>query len=84
MIVNLNKIIPRSLSEEKARSKSKNPLNKLLISKKKNCDPADPNSSHESWDLISRNTQMVVSGLYYWVVETEDGSTQMGKLVIIM
>lgn len=41
MIVNLNKIIPRSLSEEKARSKSKNPLNKLLISKKKNCELED-------------------------------------------
>ncbi|UCD62722.1 MAG: hypothetical protein JSW34_08115 [Candidatus Zixiibacteriota bacterium] len=47
-------------------------------------DPADPNSSHDSWNMITRNTQMVVSGLYYWVVEAEDGSTQMGKLVIIM
>ncbi|UCD64646.1 MAG: hypothetical protein JSW34_04205 [Candidatus Zixiibacteriota bacterium] len=47
-------------------------------------DPSDPNSSHDTWNLITRNTQMVVSGLYYWVVEAEDGSTQMGKLVIIM
>ncbi|UCD64640.1 MAG: hypothetical protein JSW34_04175 [Candidatus Zixiibacteriota bacterium] len=47
-------------------------------------DPSDPNSSHATWNLITRNTQMVVSGLYYWVVEAEDGSTQMGKLVIIM
>ena len=47
-------------------------------------DPADTNSSHDTWNMITRNTQMVVSGLYYWVVEAEDGSTQMGKLVIIM
>ncbi|UCD64642.1 MAG: hypothetical protein JSW34_04185 [Candidatus Zixiibacteriota bacterium] len=47
-------------------------------------DPSDPNCSHDSWNLITRNTQLVVSGLYYWVVEAEDGSTQMGKLVIIM
>jgi hypothetical protein len=36
------------------------------------------------WDLITRNTQMVVSGLYYWTVESEDGETQVGKLAIIM
>ncbi|UCE23585.1 MAG: hypothetical protein JSU74_09805 [Candidatus Zixiibacteriota bacterium] len=47
-------------------------------------DPNDPTSSHETWNLITRNTQMVVSGLYYWVVEAEDGQTQIGKLVIIM
>ncbi|UCD62723.1 MAG: hypothetical protein JSW34_08120 [Candidatus Zixiibacteriota bacterium] len=47
-------------------------------------DPFDPYSSHATWNLITRNTQMVVSGLYYWVVEAEDGTTQMGKLVIIM
>ncbi len=47
-------------------------------------DPSDPNCGHDSWNLITRNTQLAVSGLYYWVVESEDGSTQMGKLVIIM
>ncbi|UCD64638.1 MAG: hypothetical protein JSW34_04165, partial [Candidatus Zixiibacteriota bacterium] len=47
-------------------------------------EPSDLYSSHDTWNLITRNTQMVVSGLYYWVVEAEDGSTQMGKLVIIM
>jgi len=41
-----------------------------------------PQSMNESWDLISRNTQAVVSGLYYWVVESP-GRTQIGKLVII-
>ena len=44
----------------------------------------DPQSHHDHWDLITRNTQMVVSGLYYWVVEADDGQAQMGKLVIIM
>ena len=42
----------------------------------------DPMSTHDTWDLITRNTQTVVSGLYYWVVESATG-TQMGKLVII-
>jgi len=46
-------------------------------------DPSDPASSHDTWNLVSRNRQLVVSGLYYWTVETENGETQMGKLVII-
>lgn len=41
-----------------------------------------PRSMHERWDMITRNTQPVVSGIYYWVVESDSGS-QMGKLVII-
>jgi hypothetical protein len=47
-------------------------------------DPSDPNASHDTWDMITRNTQLVVSGLYYWTVEAADGETQIGKLVIIM
>ncbi|MEW6050721.1 MAG: hypothetical protein AB1644_06620 [Candidatus Zixiibacteriota bacterium] len=46
--------------------------------------PSDPNSSHETWDLITRNTQLVVSGIYYWTIEDDRGNVQMGKLVIIM
>lgn len=34
------------------------------------------------WDLISRNTQAVVSGIYIWKVSSRLGS-QVGKLVII-
>ena len=45
---------------------------------------SDPNYHHDSWDLITRNTQEPVSGLYYWVVEASDGRTQIGKLVLIM
>jgi hypothetical protein len=41
-----------------------------------------PGSMHDSWDLITRNTQSVVSGLYYFVVKSET-RTQIGKLVII-
>ncbi len=41
-----------------------------------------PESMHDYWDLITRNTQLVVSGLYYWVVESPE-RTQMGKLVIL-
>ncbi len=42
-----------------------------------------PQSMHEKWDLITRNTQDVVSGIYYYSVESESGN-QMGKIVIIM
>jgi len=41
-----------------------------------------PGSMHDSWDLITRNTQTVVSGLYYWVVESPD-RTQIGTVAII-
>lgn len=47
-------------------------------------DPSDPAAAHDKWDLISRNIQMVVSGIYYWAVEEPNGQVQMGKLVIIM
>lgn len=47
-------------------------------------DPADPKASHETWNLITRNTQMVVSGLYYWTIESPSGDVQIGKLAIIM
>lgn len=39
-------------------------------------------SSSMGWDLISRNGQAVVSGIYIWRVESRLG-TQTGKLVII-
>ncbi len=42
-----------------------------------------PQSGHERWDLITRNTQSVVSGIYYYSVESDSGN-QVGKLVIIM
>jgi hypothetical protein len=47
-------------------------------------DPSDPKAHHASWDMISRNVQMIVPGLYYWSVEDENGSTQIGTLVVIM
>ncbi len=46
-------------------------------------DPSDPAASHDTWDLITRNTQAVVSGIYYWIVQEPSGRTQMGKMVII-
>jgi len=42
-----------------------------------------PRSMHERWDLITRNTQPAVSGIYYYSVESEYGN-QVGKIVIIM
>ncbi|UCC44881.1 MAG: hypothetical protein JSU65_02850 [Candidatus Zixiibacteriota bacterium] len=47
-------------------------------------DPDDPLANHGTWDLISRNAQLIVSGLYYWVVETPDGRTQVGKIVVLL
>ncbi|MGB9561860.1 MAG: hypothetical protein ACPL6C_03500, partial [bacterium] len=37
----------------------------------------------EDWDLINRNDQSVVSGIYLFSVEGEDGNVQVGKFVII-
>ena len=45
-------------------------------------DPDDPTSSHHEWNLITRNTQLVVTGLYYFVVESAE-RTQIGKFAII-
>ncbi|MEE8577696.1 MAG: hypothetical protein V3T31_10610, partial [candidate division Zixibacteria bacterium] len=48
-------------------------------------DPLDATATIGQWDMITRNTQMVVSGIYYWVVEDrESPDVQMGKLVVIM
>ena len=47
-------------------------------------DSSDPNASHDEWNLITRNTQLVVSGLYYWTVEDSNGKVQVGKFAIVM
>lgn len=41
-----------------------------------------PEAMHEEWNMITRNTQAIVTGIYYFVVESET-DTQIGKLVII-
>ncbi|MEW5922668.1 MAG: hypothetical protein AB1746_01630 [Candidatus Zixiibacteriota bacterium] len=45
--------------------------------------PDSPQSMHDIWDVITRNTQAPVSGIYYYVVESDYGN-QIGKLVLIM
>ncbi len=45
-------------------------------------DPSDSDQPIASWDLISRNTQSIVSGIYLYSVDYE-GGRQMGKFVII-
>ena len=47
-------------------------------------DPADPMTQLDYWDLITRNSQQPVSGMYYWTVEDVNGDVQIGKLVIIL
>ncbi len=37
----------------------------------------------EYWDLVSRNDQQVVSGLYIYVVETPDGESKIDRFLII-
>ncbi len=55
-----------------------------LVRELKHDYPKDsPRSMHERWDLITRNTQSAVSGIYYYTIESDYGN-QIGKLVIIM
>ncbi len=44
---------------------------------------SDPMFQLDDWDLITRNSQQPVSGMYYWTVEDDKGNVQIGKLVII-
>ncbi len=48
-----------------------------------NYPPDSPLSGHDTWDMITRNTQAPVSGIYYFVVDSENGR-QIGKLVLIL
>jgi len=43
-----------------------------------------PGSMHNSWDLVTRNGQPAVSGVYYYTVETPGKPTHIGKLALIM
>lgn len=46
--------------------------------------PAKSATKHqESWNLISRNIQMIASGIYLFSVETESGKKFVGKFVVI-
>jgi hypothetical protein len=47
-------------------------------------DPKDSKCHYAVWDMITRNTQAIVSGLYYWTVEDTDGKVQIGKLAVIL
>ena len=42
----------------------------------------NPNDGQASWNLISRNGQDIVSGIYLFTVES-DGGVQRGKFVVI-
>lgn len=46
------------------------------------CPDGGAGAQEETWNLISRNTQAVTSGLYLWQVSSDEGD-QLGKLVII-
>ncbi len=44
---------------------------------------SDGPGNHATWDLITRNHQLVVTGLYYWTVGSPGRPTQIGKLAIL-
>lgn len=46
-------------------------------------NPAVDANNVISWDLISRNTQAVVSGIYIYAIESDNGYKQIGKIAII-
>ncbi|HKZ22092.1 MAG TPA: hypothetical protein VJ165_02695 [candidate division Zixibacteria bacterium] len=49
-----------------------------------NCAADDnPDDAHDTWCLLSNNSQAVVSGIYLFTVEAPGVKTQIGKLVII-
>ncbi|MEE9441503.1 MAG: hypothetical protein V3V99_02400, partial [candidate division Zixibacteria bacterium] len=41
-----------------------------------------PGSQEETWNVISRNTQAIMTGIYIWHVRSDMGD-QIGKLVIM-
>lgn len=46
-------------------------------------DPNAADASHDTWDMITRNTQAITTGIYYWTVTDDHGKTQIGKFVVI-
>ena len=45
-------------------------------------EPFSETNSKAYWDLITRNTQAIVSGIYIYSIESERG-TELGKIVVI-
>lgn len=43
----------------------------------------NPNSSRARWDLLSRNSRPIASGIYIFSVETPEGERKMGRFVVI-
>jgi hypothetical protein len=46
-------------------------------------DPAVNSSGVVYWDLISINTQAVVSGIYIYAIDAENGRDEIGKIAIV-
>jgi hypothetical protein len=46
-------------------------------------DYSQSNRSYEDWNLISRDVQGIVSGIYLFSVERPNGNIQVGKFVVI-
>jgi hypothetical protein len=43
----------------------------------------NPSSSRATWDLLSRNSRPIASGIYLFSVETDAGDRQVGRFVVI-
>lgn len=46
-------------------------------------DESAGDATVESWNMVSRNTQKIVSGIYLFSVESADGRMQVDKFVVI-
>ncbi len=46
-------------------------------------DESDGGATVESWNMVSKNTQKIVSGIYLFSVESADGRMQVDKFVVI-
>jgi len=54
----------------------------LVRALKHNANPSSSEASIVVWDLITRNTQAVKSGIYLWTIESRFG-VDIGKLVVV-
>jgi len=44
--------------------------------------PVHPSTNHLDWHLLTHRGDSVASGLYFYVLETDRGTSEVGKLVI--
>lgn len=43
----------------------------------------NPNSSRARWNLLTRNTRPIASGIYLFAIETPSGDRQVGRFIVV-